>query len=410
VVQTRSQRVLDGRRAVLEFILLNHPVDCPICDQAGECDLQDLYYAHDRKPSRHAYRKHHKPKARTLGPQVIYDAERCINCTRCVRFCDEVSKSRELRQVQRGERTFIDVFPGRVLDNPYSMCTTDLCPVGALTPRDFRFKCRVWFLAGTDSVCAECSRGCAVRVDTYRNAVQRVVPRRDDAVNKWWACDAGRLAYHAYETGRVAAPRVRGTAVPYAAAVKALADDLAAVPAGAAVAVLLSASLACEDATAAVAFAGARWPGSSFAVLSRPSGPGDDLLVRTDRDSNRAGVGKALSDAGVTPVAPSAASGAAAVLVLGAAGADAEAVARAVGEARVSVAAAALDADVAGTPTHLFPATSPYETEGTFINEFGVIRTARRAVRPGIDTRQPGRVLADVAARAGSPLAMEARP
>ena len=179
VVTTNSPRVLEARRAVLEYILLHHPVDCPICDQAGECDLQDLYFAHDHRPSRHFFTKNHKAKQRALGPQIVYDAERCINCTRCIRVCDEIAKAPQLVQVQRGERTYIDVFPGTQLDHPYSMCTADVCPVGALTTRDFRFKCRAWLTHGIDTVCGECSRGCAIRADVYRNEVQRLVPRHD---------------------------------------------------------------------------------------------------------------------------------------------------------------------------------------------------------------------------------------
>ncbi len=396
-VWTRSERVRAAQKAVLEFILLHHPVDCPICDQAGECDLQDQYFQYDCQPSRHVFRKHHKPKARILGPQIIYDAERCINCTRCVRFCDEIARTPQLQQVHRGERTYIDVFPGRQLDNPYSMCTADLCPVGALTTRDFRFKCRVWFLHGTPSVCAECSRGCSVRVDTFRGRVQRVVPRYNPLVNQYWACDAGRLAYHRFEGDRVVSTMVKGRAVPYQEAIRGLAEALRTSP----VAVVLTPFLTCEDAFAVAHVVKTLSPEARFVVGGRPLGDQDDILIRADKNPNRKGLAMALKAAGIDSEGFEALAGAATLIVLGDDNAADEKVIGAAGSAQTLVACSALETSLLGRAAFGFPTASPYECDGTFVNEFGVLQRVRRAVEPPGEAREPWRIFLDVAEAMG---------
>jgi NADH-quinone oxidoreductase subunit G len=402
-VKTRSGKVLEARRAVLEYILLNHPVDCPICDQAGECDLQDLYFAHDHQPSRHEFRKLHKPKARILGPQIVYDGERCINCTRCIRVCDEVAKSPQLQQVQRGERTYIDVFPGMELDHAYSMCTADVCPVGALTTRDFRFKCRAWFTHGTQSVCAECSRGCSVRIDVYRNEVQRVVPRENPQVNQFWACDAGRLAYHAYEKDRLAVARVRGEAGGPAEALDALARGLAALPPDARVLVVLSPTMTIEDAWAAIWLFRGR-PGTvRFAVGGRAPGAHDDILIRADKAPNRAGLTYVLGGLGAAPVPldPALAGDPTAIVVFGDDHAATDALIAAMGKAQVSAAFVPRDGALAAAAGVALPVLSPYETDGVWVNEFGVAQRVRGAVTPAGDTRSVPEWLAELGARLG---------
>ncbi len=398
-VSTRSDKVRAAQKAVLEFILLHHPVDCPICDQAGECDLQDQYFQYDYQPSRFGFRKHHKPKARVLGPHVIYDAERCINCTRCVRVCDEVARAPQLRQVHRGERTYIDVFPGRELDHPYSMCTADVCPVGALTTRDFRFKCRVWFLHGTPSVCAECSRGCSVRVDTYRGKVQRVVPRHNPQVNQYWACDAGRLAYHRFEADRVVAVMAGGRTVAYGDAVRGLAEALQAGP----VAVVLTPFLTCEDAFAVVRVVKAVAPDTRFFVGGRPDGDQDEVLIRADKNPNRRGLSMVLAAAGVGAEGLDSLAGcrAATLLVFGDHNAADERVVGAAGSAATTVVFSALDVPLLGRAAFGFPTVTPYEADGTFVNEFDVLQRVRRAVEPPGEVREPWRILLDAGEAAG---------
>jgi len=193
VVHTESDKAISARNAVMEFMLINHPLDCPICDEAGECKLQDYAYQHSTGESRFVEEKVHKDKRVELGPNVMFDAERCISCSRCIRFCDEVAKDAELTFIKRGDRVTITTYHGEQLDNPYSMNVVDICPVGALTNRDFRFKARVWDMSQTNTICNGCARGCNIEVWVRNNEVLRLVPKHNEEVNSYWMCDHGRL-------------------------------------------------------------------------------------------------------------------------------------------------------------------------------------------------------------------------
>ena len=193
IVRTASERVVKARNAVMEFLLINHPLDCPICDEAGECKLQEYAYKHSVGASRFGEDKIHKPKRVELGPHVILDDERCIMCSRCIRFGEEIAHQPVLTFTERGTHVVLRTFPGMVLDNPYSMNVIELCPVGALTSREFRFKSRVWEMSSTDSVCTGCARGCNTRVWVRNNEILRITPRQNEAVNASWMCDFGRL-------------------------------------------------------------------------------------------------------------------------------------------------------------------------------------------------------------------------
>jgi len=200
VVVTNSPRVEKARRAVLEFYLLNHPLDCPVCDRGGECPLQDYTLKYGPGESRSVEEKVHRMKHRVLGPHIVFDAERCILCTRCVRFCQEIPKTGELGVFARGDQSEINLFPGRDLDNAYSGNVVDLCPVGALTSREYRFQSRPWDLVRpTQSVCPLCSRGCNVVLDVRHRQtgeeLLRIRPRENQAVNRWWMCDEGRFTF-----------------------------------------------------------------------------------------------------------------------------------------------------------------------------------------------------------------------
>ena len=209
-VLTQSPKVLAVRKAVLEFLLINHPVDCPICDQAGECFLQDYYMQHDRQESRFDDGKIHDRKREIFGPNVVFDGERCIKCTRCVRFCQEITKTDELAVINRGDHSTIALFDDAVLDNPLSANVVDICPVGALTDRDFRFKVRVWYLNKTPSICPGCSTGCNISVEAYQNRIARFKPRTNEAVNSHWLCDEGRYCFHDLAGGeRLTTPMIR---------------------------------------------------------------------------------------------------------------------------------------------------------------------------------------------------------
>jgi NADH-quinone oxidoreductase subunit G len=193
-----SKDVADAQAATLEFILINHPLDCTVCDQAGHCKLQDYHFEYNARPSRFVEEKVHKVKALPLGPNVMLDGERCIMCTRCVRFCDEITKTSELGMLNRGDQSVIAVSPGRELDNPLSGSVVDLCPVGALTHRQWRFNTRIWFTQQTDSICPGCSTGCNVKVAERDGKIVNVKARRNDAVNKEWLCDEGRYGFERF--------------------------------------------------------------------------------------------------------------------------------------------------------------------------------------------------------------------
>jgi len=194
-VNNTSPMVKDAVKWGLDFHLINHPLDCPICDQAGECGLQDQYMEYGKYTPEMAEAKVKKHKVQDIGPRVVLDSERCILCSRCVRFTSEVSKTNELGIFNRGDRSEIAVAPGKKLDNNYSLNTVDICPVGALTSKDFRFKQRVWFLKDVDTVCNGCSNGCSVKIYFNKEGVFRVKPVFNEKVNGHWMCDEGRDVY-----------------------------------------------------------------------------------------------------------------------------------------------------------------------------------------------------------------------
>jgi NADH-quinone oxidoreductase subunit G len=211
VVKTKSEKVVKARNAVMEFLLINHPLDCPICDEAGECKLQDYTYKYSIGYSRFEEDKVHKPKRVALGPNVMLDVERCIMCSRCIRFSDEIAHQPVLTFTERGTHVVLTTFPGTELDNPYSMNVIELCPVGALTSRDFRFKARVWEMSATDGVCTGCARGCNMNIWVRNNEILRLTPRKNEEVNSQWMCDHGRLDTFKYINGprRLTGPMLR---------------------------------------------------------------------------------------------------------------------------------------------------------------------------------------------------------
>jgi len=211
VVRTKSEKVINAREAVMEFLLINHPLDCPICDEAGECKLQDYSYKYSVGYSRFEEDKVHKPKRVKLGPNVTLDVERCIMCSRCIRFSDEIAKQPVLTFTERGNHVVLTTFPGMELNNPYSMNVIDLCPVGALTSTDFRFKSRVWEMSSTETICIGCSRGCNTHMWVRNNEVLRLTPRQNEGVNSYWMCDEGRLTTFKFVSGqeRLNGPLIR---------------------------------------------------------------------------------------------------------------------------------------------------------------------------------------------------------
>jgi NADH-quinone oxidoreductase subunit G len=229
-VITHSDAAIEARAGVLEFLLANHPLDCPICDKAGECPLQNYTYEHGFTTSRFVDKKRKGEKRKDLGGHIVYDAERCILCTRCVRFMADYAKAPQLMVEGRGDHSKIDIFPNRKLDSAYSGNLADVCPVGALTLDEFRFKVRAWYLTGIESVCPYCSRGCNIFLDVRKNKNRlfRVRPRNNAEVNGYYICNEGRFRplEAVLAENRLLECTRSGETVSYTAAVEAAAELL----------------------------------------------------------------------------------------------------------------------------------------------------------------------------------------
>ncbi len=226
-IRTNTPLIKDCREGVMEFLLVNHPLDCPICDKAGECSLQEFATGYGRGYSRFVEQKNVKQKRTVLGPRVTLDEERCILCSRCIRFCQEVAKDDVLGVVDRGSYSTLTCYPGRKLENNYSLNTVDICPVGALTSTDFRFKMRVWFLKATPSICTESSAGVNTEIWSREGVIYRITPRRNDEVNDTWMPDSGRALYKLADSAdRLKTPTVNGASVSVESALQAAAELL----------------------------------------------------------------------------------------------------------------------------------------------------------------------------------------
>jgi NADH-quinone oxidoreductase subunit G len=294
VVYTKSEKAVQARSAVMEFILINHPLDCPICDEAGECKLQEYAYAHGSGESRFEEIKVRKEKRIQLGPHIKFDGERCIMCSRCIRFSDEIAKKNQLTFVERGDHVTITTFPGESFDNPYTLNTTDICPVGALTNQDFRFKSRVWEMSRTNSVCIGCARGCNTEVWVRNNEILRLTPRQNDRVNNYWMCDNGRLnTFKNVNTeNRIDGPSIRRDGllanVPWDEALKVAALSLKDYKSYE-IAFIGSPYATCEDNFAIAKFA--KFLGVSNIDFAKHiiEGDQDDILIREDKTPNTLG-------------------------------------------------------------------------------------------------------------------------
>ncbi len=201
-IRTQSTLAKECREGVMEFLLINHPLDCPICDQAGECTLQEYSVEHGKGESRFLEQKVKKPKNVKIGPRIRLDDERCVLCSRCVRFSKEIVDDDVLGFADRGSHNVLTVHPDKPLANNYSLNTVDICPVGALTSNDFRFQMRVWFMRETKSICTGCARGCNILISSRENKIYRQTPRENNEVNSAWMCDSGRMHYHTLEAKR----------------------------------------------------------------------------------------------------------------------------------------------------------------------------------------------------------------
>ncbi|TMQ24815.1 MAG: 2Fe-2S iron-sulfur cluster binding domain-containing protein [Candidatus Rokuibacteriota bacterium] len=400
VVHTDTERVRDTRRSIMEFHLINHPLDCPVCDQAGECWLQIYYMKHGLYDPRMVDEKVHKPKAVPLGPHVMLDAERCILCSRCVRFCDEITGTGELGIFHRGDHSEIGLFPGRDLENNYSANVVDICPVGALTDRDFRFQVRVWYLDTTKSICTGCARGCNVDVHVNRRRphhaegrrVARLKPRFNAEVNAWWLCDIGRYHFDFVDAAtRLTAPVRRNPGGPadvtWDEAVAGVADALRRYPPEQ-VAVLASPQMANEDLIALRRVLETRGIREvAFDVPPTALAKDDDFLLRADRTPNRRGatlIGLGGDAGGLMAAARSGRIKCLWVFHhdLLAAGWPAAEVSRALGRIE-TVIFTGTNANATSERAHwVLPAAAWVEREGTFTNFEGRVQRFRTALEP----------------------------
>ncbi len=291
VVKTDTPALREHRKKTLEFILTTHPMDCPICDQAGECVLQDYYFTYDLEDRRYAEERERKPKRVHWGKNLIYDAERCILCRRCVRFLDEVTKTKELGVFERGIHTYIGLFDGRKIENNYSGNLVDICPVGAITDMDFRFKMRVWFLEKTPSICPFCARGCNIEIHTNTDRIRnrfssqrvfRIKPRKNMEVNRWWMCDEGRYSYRFIDERRIKSPYLRGREIQWDGVVRKLREII-----GKDVRVYISAWMSNEEMVYWKRLAELlQW---KVSLVKKPDGDEDGLLRVADKNPNTTG-------------------------------------------------------------------------------------------------------------------------
>jgi len=296
-VNSKSDKIKKVHTNILELELINHPVDCPTCDQAGECSLQDFYMdygLHDAKVSISDKVKHEKKI--DLGANVMLDQERCVLCARCTRFTDKITHTHELGIVGRGDEAKVATMPGRKLHNPYAMNLVDLCPVGALTSKDFRFQQRVWFLKSASSVCHGCAKGCNIYIDHNKlkyqdDVIYRFRPRRNDEVNGFYMCDEGRLSYKELETNRQEVILFEGIEVSEAEAIKHYHTLLEEYKGK--ITVVIDANLYSEEIAAIVAYAQGI-EAKVYAPLACYDDPsfGDDMLKSAKKAANYATIVK----------------------------------------------------------------------------------------------------------------------
>ncbi len=400
VVHVHSEKARDARKGVLEFLLINHPLDCPICDQAGECELQDYTFAEGRKDSRYMEPKRFNPME-DFGGDVLYVPNRCILCTRCVRFMDVVARDPVLNVSERGDRAYIGKFEGSDLTHAWAANVVDLCPVGALLSKDFLNKARAWELDRAASVCPSCSQGCNVMLETRDNVVVRIRPRPNAAVNQHFACDVGRMNYRwINRRDRLEYPQLR-TAQGLATASWSDAINAAASAISAAARVTVLASPALSNETLFLLGRIAAHVNAT-AVMTVERGaeaplPGvKDLSLRAERAPNHTGA----ELFGFTEViSPLAGLGANDLLIV----ADAAGAVGAIPDGvRVVVIGTVLDETLRATAVVALPIANFAEEDGTFTNLRGRVQRFQQAKAPPAQVRPSYRVVGELATTIGA--------
>jgi NADH-quinone oxidoreductase subunit G len=408
-IYTDTPAVKQMREGVLEFLLINHPLDCPICDQAGECKLQEYSVDYGQSASRFVEPKVHKPKRVDLGPRIVLDDERCILCTRCIRFTKHIAGDDALGIISRGSYSVLTGYPGKVFDNNYTLNTVDICPVGALTSKDFRFQMRVWFLKETKSICTSCATGCSIIIGSREETIYRYEPRENDAVNSNWMCDYGRLNYkwigRPDRLAEVRSPKAEGRrpAANWGSALSEIADKLRQAPAGS-VAILASARQTNEELYLVAKLA--KTLGALTDCVPR-TGEGDRLLLNADRNPN--GNGARLTGVAANPMGsnlPKIAAGIRgglikALIVLGedvtrhGIGADL------LGKLELLVVSDLLPNETTKLAHYLLPGCAHAEKRGTFTSTKGRVQKFMKAVEPRGEARPEWEFLQELLSKMG---------
>jgi NADH-quinone oxidoreductase subunit G len=416
-VWTSTPKVLQARQEVLGFFLADHPLDCPICDKAGECFLQIYYDQHGRYASRFLETKEKKKKKVPIGKDLLLDRERCILCTRCVRFLRRVTGTGELGVFERGVKAEIGIDEGAPVANNYSGNLVDICPVGAITDRDFRFKTRVWFLENRRSICPRCSRGCNIVIQSIcgyplpgnERRIYRIVPAENSDVNGYWMCDLGRSGYHDIEDNRLDAIAVKGEGaaagqpLSWESALKGLVSDVRAAAAFGRpprLGLILSSFLTNEELEASRRLF-VESLGAKHVFFADPApGKADGLLLTADRAPNRRGA----QMAGFEPKPPDLVGLSESVdllLVFGPHLLDhvpVEEAARAFGKIRRTYLLAAHRSALDEVAEVVLPTAVPAEKQGSFTNTNGLKQHFERALKPSRGRRAEGAILAGLAA------------
>ena len=389
----------------MEFLLINHPLDCPICDQAGECRLQEQSVGFGRGVSRFVDMKVKKPKNVDIGPRIRLDDERCIMCSRCIRFMDEVAGDAVLGFTQRGTHTTLTVHPGRLLDSNYSLNTADICPVGALTSNDFRFQMRVWFLKETPSIDVNCGTGTNILIHTRGNTIHRITPRQNNEVNSNWMPDSHRLNFHYIDSeARLTEPMIRENGTHRAATwPESLTKTTATLSkfAPSEIAIIASAHMTNEELFLVRALA-RKIGTAAFATVPR-EGENDGLLIAADRNPNTTGA-KLVWDS-ENPSAPLAsiregvrAGSVKALLVLGEdltaeAGFTTDDLAKPEFIASIQL----LAGPTANASHVVLPGAAFAEKRGSMVNLSGRLQRLNRAIEPPAQARDDWEILRDLA-------------
>ncbi len=431
VIVTSSQKVRDAQKATLEYLLLNHPLDCPVCDQAGECGLQDYSYKYGRGYSRLQEPKNIKPDKDHIGDQITLFTDRCIMCTRCVRFTREVSGTAEMQVVSRGSIEEIDIFPGIPCNNKLAGNVVDLCPVGALCSKDFLYEQRVWFLQNTKSVCPGCNTGCSINVDQNKDVLYRLKPRVNEQAQGHFMCDEGRFGWkYIHAENRLTTPELRQNGVPTSrnwdvvlpTLRKSLEEKVATNPKG--VAAVISPWATVEEAYLLASFLKSLSADITLAIGPVRTVGEDDhypkdvhgqpaskvrFTIRAEKAPNRAGVSKILEhfQGSVVPhsdVISKAKSGSVETIYV--LGGDPEPSwtnddISALKTVKLLVAQDLLASHLTQAASVVLAGSSFAEKDGTYINHAGLAQGIRRAIHGPDDARPDGRILWDLAGRKG---------